>query len=458
LQIINQRIMSSSRLLEIISRFNLYAELRQKKTTDEIVAQMREDIKLDTISADVVDPRTRRPSTATIAFTLSYEGKSAQQVHQVANVLASLYLEENLHVREQQALGTSRFLEEEMQQLRARLAETEAGIAEFKEKHLNELPELLPINTQGLDRTAQEVKRVTDLIRTLRDREDYLQSQLTIMPPDSSQQDTRRLEELRVQLVHLKTRFSDEYPDVIKTRAEIAELEKQSESEKDSPGEGSGEASVPTSNPWENPLYTNLASQLKATQSEIASLRQQLADLNRNREEYRRRVEATPRVEERYRALLLQRDNTQAKFNDLMGKFMEASVAHGLEKDQKGERFTLIDPARLPEKPIKPNRLAILLIGIVLGVGAGVGTASLREFADHSVRTAEGLSAATAFPVLASIPEIITRRDVIRRRVWRVALAAGCFAVFAGGVVAFHYLVMDLDILWIKVSRRISLI
>ena len=110
---INQRIMSTPKLLEIINQFNLYADLKATKTTEEIITRMRKDIKFETISADVIDPRTGRPTPATIAFSLSYEGEDPALVQQVANILASLYLEENLKVREQQTQGTSQFMEEE---------------------------------------------------------------------------------------------------------------------------------------------------------------------------------------------------------------------------------------------------------------------------------------------------------------------------------------------------------
>ncbi|MBU0909271.1 MAG: chain-length determining protein, partial [Proteobacteria bacterium] len=144
----------------------------------------------------------------------------------------------------------------------------------------------------------------------------------------------------------------------------------------------------------------------------------------------------------------------QAKFDDLSQKLMEANVAYGLEKDQKGERFTLIDPARLPEKPDKPNRLAILLIGIVLGLGTGVAWAALREFSDQSVRKAEILVSETSFPVLASIPRISCAEDKQQhkhRRRWVVLLFLGILLV---AVLAFHFLVMDLNVFWAKLMRR----
>jgi uncharacterized protein involved in exopolysaccharide biosynthesis len=258
-----------------------------------------------------------------------------------------------------------------------------------------------------------------------------------------------RLEELKVQLVHLTKRFSDEYPDVKKTRAEIAELEKLLQEEEADRGTQNG--------PPDNPTYIALKSQLNSTTAEIGLIQKQIGELDLGVEEYRRRITATPRVEEAYNALMMERNNTQAKYNDLMAKHMEARVAQGLEKEQKGERFTLIEPPRLPEKPFKPNRLAIMLIGIVLGIGAGVGFAALREFSDDAVRNADHLKLATKFPVLAGIPEIITKKDMASRRVKRIAWAAGTLGIIVAGLVVFHYYVMDLNIFWAKLMRRLAI-
>ena len=450
LQTINQRIMSTSELLDIINRFDLYADLREKWTTEEIIEKMREGIKLETISADVVDRRTGNPTTATIAFTLAYEGEDPQKVYKVANVLASLYLEENLRVRKEQALGATTFLEKEMQEVKTDMLELEAKIAAFKEQHINELPELLKTNIQGLERSELGIERLENKIRTLKQQEGYLQTQLASIPRDSAHQEKDRLEQLQMQLVYLKTRFSDEYPSIIKTKAEIAELERQAANSQALPTTGE---EVP---PADNPIYVNLASQQSSTQREIQLSKQQIADLNKKRVAYRKRIDATPRVEETYNALLIERNNTMAKYNELMQKYMAARLAHGLEKEQKGEHFTLIDPARLPEEPIKPNWPLIMLIGLVLGIGAGVGTASLRDFSDDSVRTAQGLALATSFRVLATIPEIVTRKDFSRRIKTRIALATGLIVTTISVVLVFHFLVMDLDIFWAKLLRRMA--
>jgi len=396
LQGINQRIMSTSRLLEIIKSLKLYPELQGKENPDEIAAIMRKDIALDFIQAEVVDPKTGRASTATIAFSLTYYGKDPTQTQKVASVLSSLFLEENLKVREKTVREASSFLEDEAKNVKNEMAEIDRKIAQYKEEHINELPELLQVNMQSLQNIEMNSDRLSEQMRGLREREGYLNSQLASIPQSQGQMQKNRLEELQVKLDNLKTRFSDQYPDVIEVKSEIAKIEKEN---KDKGVAVSGVMA-------DNPAYINLAAQLASTRSEIASVGKQITANEEKITHYRTLIEATPKVEEFYRTLISERDNLQHKYSELRQKHMQAQVAQGLEKNQQGERFSLIEPPLLPEKPSKPNRLAIILIGVVLGIGAGVGTAAMLEFSDQSIRTPEALSRLTSCPVLATIPEI----------------------------------------------------
>jgi uncharacterized protein involved in exopolysaccharide biosynthesis len=186
LQSINQRIMGTDKLLEIINRFNLYPDLRKKWTTEEVIEKLRKDIKLNTVSADVIDPRSGMPRPATIAFTLSYEGKNPQLVQQVANELASLYLGENLKVRERQSQGTSQFFEEEMNRVRTQLQGADAELAAYKQKNIKELPELVQTNLQMLDMEERDLTSLHDQLRTMREKESRLQTQLASIPTDAA--------------------------------------------------------------------------------------------------------------------------------------------------------------------------------------------------------------------------------------------------------------------------------
>ena len=446
LQSINQRIMSTTKLLEVIGRFRLYEDLKNKMTVDEIVEKMRKkDIVFNTISADVIDPRTGRPGQATIAFSVSYKGRNPETVQRVANELASLYLGENLKTREKASADTSKFMEDERADVKAKMAALDAKIADYKQKHGDSLPELAQVNMQGLDQVEREMSRVEDQLRALKERASTLEQQLSSVSPDTTNQERDNLRELRVRLIDLKSRYSDEYPDVIKTQAAIKELEARLAAT----GKGT-QATKP-----DNPAYITMASQLAGTRTEIQSVQRQIKSLRQKRDTYRQRVEAAPRVEEGYRGLVVDRNNLQAKFEDLNKKSMDAEVAYGMEKEQLGEKFSIVEPARLPEKPDSPNVPAILLIGLVLGLGSGVGAAAIKESTDDTVRDAGRLTEETGFPVLTGIPEIVTPGDVARKKLLRVRAAAGAVAVLVAGILVVHFFVMDLDVVWARLMRKL---
>ena len=450
IQTIQQQIMSFSSLLKIIQDHDLYPEMKDKATTEDIVAKMRLDTTMTPVSAEIVDPRTGRPATATIAFTLGYQGKDPQKVQRVTNVLTSLYLEKNLKERVQQTEETSAFLEAEISRIKKELADIEGKVAVFKQEHLHELPEMIQVNMQSFNNIERGIENAYQQMRSLKEREGYLDAQLVGMEPylknEEEMASRQRLEELKVQLVALTKRFSREYPDVKKTRAEIADLEKTlaalKKSKKGSP---------------DNPAYITLKAQLASVRSEIKSIQQQINKFQRDAADYQARIAATPNVEEGYNQLITARQSTQAKYNDLMNKLMEAQVAHGLETEQKGERFTLIEAPRMPEKPFKPNRMAIVLIGFVLGIGAGVGLAALVEFSDDRVYSAEALSRATNLPILAGIPVILTKKDLASARKKRIALAGGALAIVIASLAVVHFAVIELDLVWLKVLRKFGI-
>ncbi len=446
-----QRILSYKKLWEIIESFNLYANLRDKKSSDEIVQMMREGIKFTLNTAEILDRSTGRSMTATITFNLSFEAnESPRIVSNVANTLVSLFLEENLKVREKQAAETSSFLEVELEKVKKDLTAIETQIAIFKEENINELPEMLQVNMQSLNNLEQNLERLNEQLRSLREREGYLQTQLASIPPDDDTiRDKKVLEELRFQLVSLKTRYSDEYPDVVKTAAEIKELENRLNNSAGTQRGGNDNA--------DNPAYVTLASQLASTKAEINGIKRQLNEYQSKITEYHRRIELTPKVEEAYKAIILERDNLQMKFEDLLRKLMEARVAQGLEKDKKGERFTLIDPPREPEKPYKPNRMAIILVGLILGLGTGVALASFKELADDSIRNPDKLSIIAGFPVLAGIPEILTSKDIKTQKTRRNAVIIGAAIGVVFSITIFHFFIMNLNVFWAVLMRRIGL-
>jgi polysaccharide chain length determinant protein (PEP-CTERM system associated) len=451
-QQINKRIMSFSRLMDIIQEHDLFPELREKIGIEDIIEKMRKDTELLPVRGEVIDRRTGQTADATLAFTLSYQGKDPQKVHEIANLLVSLFLEENIKDRARQAVETTEFLESELGKLNEELAAQESRLSEYKQLHINELPELLSANTQTLTNIERNLELLNSQLRSMKEREVYYQTQLGGLKRHSEKEEEiatrKRLEELKIQLVTMKQRLSDEHPDVKKARTEIAHLEEKLTIATDR---------AASAGPPDNPAYVTLAANLAGARSEVQSLQRQIEKQTAEATEIRRRISATPKVEEEYGVLVAYRNNTQTKINDLMRKLMDSRVARGLETEQKGERFTLIEPPRLPLRPFKPNRPAIVLLGLILGIGAGVGLTALREFTDDAVHNPDELEAETKLPVLVGIPVIVTPEDIVQNSRRRWAWVGAATVSVALTVAVLHFTVIELDVFWGMIAQILPL-
>ncbi len=500
IQTISQRVMTRQNLTEIMDRFDLYADDRKRYTTEEILATMREDIKLDMISAQVVDPRTGRPTAATIAFSLAFHGENPQKVQRVANELTTLYLQENIRSRTLRADETYNFLADEAERLTVQIAELEKRLAEFKSRHADTLPELQPLLRQQADRTELELSDISNQIRSLEERRFYLQGQLGQIEPHGSDialSPSARLKALRTEYISLVARYSPDHPDVKRVKREITGLERETGQVESSSelleqldglrtelasareryseehpdvlrltraitGVEEAIASADT-NPGnaperapDNPAYVNLQAQLNAVDNQINSLTSKRANVEARRTELEERLATIPQVEAEYRTLNRNLANATTKYQEMSAKLMQAQVGRQLESESRGERFTLIEPAVLPEEPIKPNRPAIVFLGLVLALGAGLGYAAVAESLDSSVRGVKGIMNAVQAAPLAVIPYLANDREVKRgkRKTWIIfALVLGAIGLV---VLLFHLFVSPLDVLWFRILRRAS--
>ncbi len=520
LQVITQQIMSRPRLQEIIDRFKLYPKMQKRHTKEEIIARLRADISLQTISADVVDKRTGRPSTATIAFNLSYQGETPDIVVKVTNRLTSLYLEENLRQREERVSNITTFLKKELKELSQFISKLEEQVSLFKQKHGRELPEFNTVNLQAVNRLTRDLEQNRMQLRSLKERRIYLEGQIATVDPVQSGNFLRsdegrlllppseKLKALRLQLLSLKASYSDKHPDIKKTEREIAEIETQNpaltkstnglaekheqleklireskelqarlgdkhpdriRTEKEiallrqeidnftqaPPNRAS--AGDPAPSTVSNPAYINLQVQIRSTTMEIAAMEAAYRQTAKNQAEYQSRLENAPLVERDYKRMLRDLDQAQLRYTDITHKLTEAQVAQQMEESQQGERFKIIDPAQTPEKPFKPNRMAIALIGFVLALGLATGVCALRENLDTSVKSTGELARLTGVPVL-SITPIMENLNERRKRYWRYSLTAILLlGLVIAALVAIHIFYLPLDILWIKVMRRLGI-
>ena len=456
---ITQQIFSRKILINIIEDFDLYSERRGKDPMEEILEDMRDDIFVEMVGAEVPDRRGGRPVTVNVAFTVSYEGRDPQKVMQVTNRLTSLFLEHNLRMREGLAETTTELLEQQLEQYRDLTNSLEERIARFKEGHITELPELMNLNLETERQLRRQIEGVDEQMRGLKDRKIYLEGQLANVSPDppllnvSGQyiMDPReRLRALKSQGITLAATLSSKHPDVTKVRKEIAELEKEigtldkkleikealrlkeqelkelktgatdkhpdvlrlkkeieklKESVKDYEGRGKEGFDLAQAQPT-NPAYISLQTQIKVAEMDLEGLKDKRQQLEKSWQDYVKRLEKMPQVELEYRKLVRDYDAAQRKYAETTAKLMEARQGQSLEQLQAGEKFTIVDPPQLPEIPVKPKRIAISLIGFILGIAAGVGVGAMMEFADSTIRSPKDIRRITGHPVLASIPDV----------------------------------------------------
>ena len=501
IQVISQRVMARSNLMEIVEKYNLYEKERKRYTTEEVLMEMREDISIDMITAEVMDPRTGRPGVATIAFSLGFKSTSPQQAQKVASELTTLYLNENLKSRTEKATETYDFLTAEATRLSDEIVRLEEQLSAFKEKNLYTLPESRELNTLSLQRTEYELADIDTNIQSLEEKKIYLSGQLALLEPYDTGDvlsPSARLNALRTQYITLASRYSPDHPDVTRIQQEIKALEMETgdyaspdelrgqlerlrqelvtaeqtytqehpdvkrlkrqiaaiENELQNPRPAARNQSAPVN--ADNPAYVNLQTQLQAADSELRSLRTRRTKTLEKIAEYEERLLQTPKIEQEYRMIARELDQTSQSYQATKAKQMTAEVGREMEKERKGEKFTLIDPAILPEEPISPNRPAIIFLSLVLALGAGVGSAAVAESMSEAVRGAKGVVALLHTAPLAVIPYLPnaadTRAERSKKRIMLISVIAGIVIV----LLLVHFLFSPLDVLWFRGLRKVD--
>lgn len=428
LKTISQQILSRTRLERVIEEFKLY---RQDEKAPEaagwlsrwwagVGAPKAETKRGSRVSLDVVERMQKNIEISVKGgntFSVSYIGDAPETVMNVTNKLASLFIEENLKVREEQAEGTAEFLDSELNSVKTRLEAQEDELKRFKERHMGELPGQLDTNLRTLDRLQFERQRLQDSLKAAEDRYLLLSQQIaSTLPAGERTAPTLlvHLQGLRSRLAALRMEFKDEYPDVLLVKKEIAAVEaelKRSPKAKASPAPALG------------PDASLTSFQLADQERDIKAIKQRQQEVAAQIRQIEQRVERTPLREQQLTQVLRDYENARKSYQTLLDKRQDARIAESLERRQKGEMFRILDPANYPEKPFKPNRTRLLLLGLVVGIGAGVGSALLREQLDPSIQGEDELIQATAgIPLLAAIP--LSTPEAPKRMGRRPALAA----------------------------------
>jgi polysaccharide chain length determinant protein (PEP-CTERM system associated) len=427
-----EQILSRSKLESIISEFNLYPLDTPGPTMEYRIARLRSAIRTEIRRNDPVQ--------------LSFEAENPETAMQVTARLASLFVEENLRLREQQATGTRVFMNAEVNRLRQELEEQEAKVNNYKGQHRFELPEQLEANLRTLQQLRTELQANIARLAALRERKASLEQQAaeadvlgiaaagrTVIGTGLPESRSQQIQNRKIEVEILLSKYSERHPDVIRLKEEIQALEVEAHALQSKTDQTLAVRETPVKS-----FRQTLNAQINELNSELSALDSANEQLRSNIAVYQGRIDGTSVRSIELAKITRTYDITLKKYQDLLAKSLDSQLSENMEKKQKGEQFQIVDPANYPENPSRPNRLYILLLGLVAGLGGGVALAFLLEQLDNSFNTADEVSAYMNLPLLATIPAMVTRGSVLEVRRAQGVIVMASVVVLAVGLALIH--------------------
>jgi polysaccharide chain length determinant protein (PEP-CTERM system associated) len=415
LQSMTQQILSRTRLLRIVDEFNLYPMERQATSPEDVLERMRKDIEIELV------PNANRRSDELSAFRIYYRSRDPRTAQMVTSQLASLFIEENLRTRQEQAETTTEFLEAQLAAARTRLTEQEQRVRDFKTSHLGQLPAELQSNIQVLSGLQTQLQAEVDALDRAEQQRLYLQSvisqyravqgELPLAPGRPNPLDEELVKE-KTELARISAQHTDNHPDVVKLKAQIAKTE-QLKRDLASNVTSTADFSSPVQT---QPGLVEIESQLKANQLELENRKRGVRDLKSQIATYQSRLSATPIREQEMAGLTRDYEQSKADYESLLAKKNQSELATNLEKRQQGQQFQVLDPPDLPVKPYSPNRLKINLIGLVAGVLLGFAISMVLEIRDDRLHGEADLRKIVPGGAVIEIPPLPTTDE---RSGWR---------------------------------------
>jgi polysaccharide chain length determinant protein (PEP-CTERM system associated) len=402
-----QQILSRARLEPVIGQFGLYAADVNRVPMEDLVARLQKAIEVTPV-LPMAETRAQQLPGFYISVTLD-NPRTAQAV---CTTVTSMFIEENLRLRQQHSEDTTQFLDQQLAEAKAKLDEQDGMLAAFKRRYIGSLPDEEQTNLNLLMGLTSQLDAATQaLARAQQDRaftESMLTQQIAAWEASQGGHNPETLEQqlaaLRNQLASLQAQYTDDYPDVSKTKNDIEALRKEiTEGEKGGSAASTNKSPYATAEPIE---VTQLRAQIHVQAQVIAERTKEQEQIKREIKTYQDRVQSSPAVEQQYKELTRGYQTALDSYNDLLKKRDQSAMATDLERRQEGEQFRVLDPANLPDKPSFPNRVLFTLGGIGGGLGLGLGLAFVIEMRDTSLRSERDVEFALHLPVLAMIPAI----------------------------------------------------
>lgn len=431
LQSISQQILSRTKLEQIINDFNLYQDDRADgELMEDIVERMRmEDVGIGVVKGD--------------AFRLSFQSDDPRIAMRVTERLGSLFIDESYRDREVLAQSTSEFLATQLDEARRQLVQVETKLQEYQRTFNGELPSQLSANLQGQHNAEIALQNLGESLN--RDRERRITFERTVAdvleapepapgPTDRPEMAQTLQDELATQrqaLLAVELKLKPDHPDVKRLRRAVTELEQRVAAQKLEGTLSSRPNNTVVMDYAKRKRLTDAKAELDNLDREIQA---KLAEESRLRSVlgmYQARIEAAPLREAELAALTRDYETLEQNYRSLLQKKEESDISANLEKRQIGEQFKILDPARMPEKPVSPDRPRLYVIAILAALAIGIGFAAAAEYLDRTLRTEADVRAALNLMVLATVPYMRGARATSRRLRRNLAVGAGATAVLA---------------------------
>ena len=443
---IMQRVMTRESLLQIADKYSLFKESIVPLPTSELINRIKGRINVETIESDNV-MRTNQQGQQSTAFTVSFDDRRPEVALQVTNDLIKLFLDTNVKLRREGATETTQFLSEEADKLKAEVDRQEQLISEYKNRNKNALPEQLTLRMTMLSRAENDLREVERDYRSTKEDLRSLGVELAAAKQglDETNPNAETLPSLKAEYARLSAIYTDSYPDVRILKRKIEEFERTG----DNPGTG-----VEATNASSLAVY-RIQAKIDSDQARLKSLEEQRKMLQRTISENQDAMFQTPRVEQGLNVLLRDRDSAQQKYEEYLNKKMNAKIAQNLESENKSERFSVLEPPVLPEKPFKPNRVKIIGLGLLLALVSSGGVVMTLESIEKRIRGSEALSNVLGNRPLVVIPYLVIQEEVTQRK--RMLRLMSIVAAISLPIilVAVHFLYMPLGTLFMKILARL---
>lgn len=461
LRSVQERVMSTQNVMNIIDKLNLYPKERNTVPASVLASRISADTHFALVNPD--GPRGRQDTDA-VAFTLTFDASSPAVAQQVNNELVTLYLSENLRLRQAQAQGAVGFFSAETQRLADQIHGLETKLADFKTKHAGNLPDDFQLNMQLLDRTQQQLGEIMREEDSSRGRQAAMQSQLVQLNPNlpitaPDGQPILSGESLRLQYLALSAKLGENNPQVVGVRrqmeamglnpsatasrvdlvAQRTSLESQLSDARKKLGDNNPQvqslsrqlsavksklaalASPAAASDPEgatNPAYIQMRSQLAMEATNLQALAAQEQALRSKIEVLDTRISQSPQVERDYMELKRAYDDAVSNYQQLTAKQNDAVLANNLETQRMGEKFSVIEPPDLPTIPVAPKRKMIAAVGLVFGLLAGIGGALGLDAVSGRVYGSRRVASLTGANPLGVIPQFASQRRDLHERWW----------------------------------------